>query len=441
MAYTADVNRWRGPSDQQQQYERPHMLDTPWHPGWIAVTILGFIIWWPVGLALLFFTLGSRRMSCWSNQDRWQSKMERMQYKMDRMRGRMERRGFGFGFGPPSSGNRPSTSTALKPCSGSRKSRSSSRTSSTVCATPRTRPSSTSSWPSTRRVRPRRRPTSRRVEPSQSLQAHAPKVLMAPSRPPAQPQAGGLVFHLFPSERGEGADRALRTDIRFVDTKAHGSHDSPAARRDRLCRAWLCQHRLWQLRGRSRLPLPHLRLSALRGRLRPPRAIEPDPRATRLIPDSAPHAPTGPTMTNIERNQISQRIALLERTSALFDRFGCYMPFVVAFLNRWPTKVEFYPHLQVGESWKFFSVACSIFWPRLRSTAPSASRKRGSTHDPAPRFRALHPSRTRCGRRLALCARLAQASPVRPRASAHGHELRADRRQEMLVGVVDDFVE
>jgi len=104
MAYTADVNRWRGPSD--QHYERPHMLNTPWHPGWIAVTILGFIIWWPIGLALLFFTLGSRRMSCWSNQDRWQNKMERMQYKMDRMRGRMERHGFGFGFGPPSSGNR-----------------------------------------------------------------------------------------------------------------------------------------------------------------------------------------------------------------------------------------------------------------------------------------------------------------------------------------------
>ncbi|WP_061024998.1 DUF2852 domain-containing protein [Bradyrhizobium sp. CCH5-F6] len=106
MAYTADVNRWRGPADQQQPYERPRMLDTPWHPGWIAVTILGFIIWWPIGLALLFFTLGSRRMSCWSNQDRWQNKMERMQYKMDRMRGRMERSGFGFGFGPPSSGNR-----------------------------------------------------------------------------------------------------------------------------------------------------------------------------------------------------------------------------------------------------------------------------------------------------------------------------------------------
>ncbi|KQT24962.1 MULTISPECIES: DUF2852 domain-containing protein [Bradyrhizobium] len=106
MAYTADVNRWRGPSDQYQRYDRPRMLDTPWHPGWIAVTILGFIIWWPIGLALLFFTLGSRRMSCWSHPDRWQNKMEKMQYKMDRMRDRMERRGFGFGFGPPSSGNR-----------------------------------------------------------------------------------------------------------------------------------------------------------------------------------------------------------------------------------------------------------------------------------------------------------------------------------------------
>ena len=91
MAYTADVNRWRGPTEEPH---RPHMLDSPWHPGWIAVTILGFIIWWPIGLALLFFTLGSRKMGCWSHQDRWQNKMERMQYKMERMRGRMERRGF-----------------------------------------------------------------------------------------------------------------------------------------------------------------------------------------------------------------------------------------------------------------------------------------------------------------------------------------------------------
>ena len=102
MAYTADVNRWRGPV--QESY-RPRMFDSPWHPGWIAVTILGFMIWWPIGLALLFFTLGSRKMGCWSHHpDRWQNKMERMQWKMERMRDRMERSG--FPFGPPSSGNR-----------------------------------------------------------------------------------------------------------------------------------------------------------------------------------------------------------------------------------------------------------------------------------------------------------------------------------------------
>ncbi len=45
-------------------------------------------------------------MGCWSrhDSDRWSNKMERMQYKMDRMRGRMERGG--WGFGPPTSGNR-----------------------------------------------------------------------------------------------------------------------------------------------------------------------------------------------------------------------------------------------------------------------------------------------------------------------------------------------
>src|ERR1700676_5066120 len=98
MAYTADVNRWRGPAEAPH---RPHMLDSPWHPGWIALTVLGFIFWWPVGLALLLYTLGSRKMGCWSHQDRFENKMERMQQKMERMG-----RGFGFrGFGPPSSGN------------------------------------------------------------------------------------------------------------------------------------------------------------------------------------------------------------------------------------------------------------------------------------------------------------------------------------------------
>ncbi|QPF85753.1 DUF2852 domain-containing protein [Bradyrhizobium genosp. L] len=107
MAYTADADRWRGPV-QDPYPPHMHMHWAPWHPLKIALIILGFMIWWPVGLAVLFFTLGSRKMACWSHNDmdRWQNKMERMQYKMDRMRNHMERRGFGFGFGPPSSGNR-----------------------------------------------------------------------------------------------------------------------------------------------------------------------------------------------------------------------------------------------------------------------------------------------------------------------------------------------
>jgi Protein of unknown function (DUF2852) len=102
MAYTSDVNRWRGPVEEPY---RPRMLESPWHPGWIAVTILGFLFWWPIGLALLFFTLGSRKMGCWSHDrsDRWQNKMERMQSKMDWMRSRMGGSPWNYA---PSSGNR-----------------------------------------------------------------------------------------------------------------------------------------------------------------------------------------------------------------------------------------------------------------------------------------------------------------------------------------------
>ena len=79
-------------------------------PAWIALMILGFIVWWPLGLVTLAFILGSGRMGCGSHNGRWQSKMDRMQEKMDRFRGRMDRaRSGGGGFwggGPPSSGNR-----------------------------------------------------------------------------------------------------------------------------------------------------------------------------------------------------------------------------------------------------------------------------------------------------------------------------------------------
>jgi len=73
-------------------------LDELGRPAWIALMILGFVTWWPLGLALLAFIIGSGRMSCWNHHgtDHWQRKMARMQDKMDRMRGRM---GSGFGSG------------------------------------------------------------------------------------------------------------------------------------------------------------------------------------------------------------------------------------------------------------------------------------------------------------------------------------------------------
>ena len=52
-----------------------------WHatkPLWIAAMVLGFIFWWPVGLALLFYGIWSRRMGFWgcgrygASQGEWQ---------------------------------------------------------------------------------------------------------------------------------------------------------------------------------------------------------------------------------------------------------------------------------------------------------------------------------------------------------------------------------
>ena len=70
------------------------------HPGWIIVMVLGFIFWWPVGLAILAYILWSRSMGCHGGE-RWERKMQRMEEKMGRMR---ERFGGGGGW-RPSSGN------------------------------------------------------------------------------------------------------------------------------------------------------------------------------------------------------------------------------------------------------------------------------------------------------------------------------------------------
>ncbi len=83
-------------------------LDELGTAAWVALMILGFVFWWPVGLALLAFIIGSGRMGCCGSggMTRWQNKMERMQQKMDWMRSRMEGGRTDWWGTPRSSGNR-----------------------------------------------------------------------------------------------------------------------------------------------------------------------------------------------------------------------------------------------------------------------------------------------------------------------------------------------
>lgn len=66
-------------------------LDGYGRGGWIAAMVLGFVLFWPVGLAILFYMIWSGRMSCGYNstwggnpEARWQRKMDKMQMKMER---------------------------------------------------------------------------------------------------------------------------------------------------------------------------------------------------------------------------------------------------------------------------------------------------------------------------------------------------------------------
>jgi len=69
-------------------------------PAWIALMVLGFIVAWPIGLAVLAYMLWSGRMGCGrhGNMARWQQ----------RMASKWERRGGGWGAPQRgwSSGNR-----------------------------------------------------------------------------------------------------------------------------------------------------------------------------------------------------------------------------------------------------------------------------------------------------------------------------------------------
>jgi hypothetical protein len=82
-------------------------LDDIGKPAWIGLMIVSFILWWPLGLVVLGYLVGSGRMSCWAHGggERWQHRMERMQERMERMHGAAERWGGGRRY-RGTSGNR-----------------------------------------------------------------------------------------------------------------------------------------------------------------------------------------------------------------------------------------------------------------------------------------------------------------------------------------------
>src|SRR5260370_33360990 len=93
-------------------------LDDIGKAAWIALMIVGFLLWWPVGLVVLGYLIGSGRMGCWMHrQERWQRRMDRMQQGMERVQ--QAASSWGSGGGGPSrqsaSGNHASHESRAEP--------------------------------------------------------------------------------------------------------------------------------------------------------------------------------------------------------------------------------------------------------------------------------------------------------------------------------------
>ncbi len=60
-------------------YHLTERLDDIGKPAWIGLTILSFVLWWPLGLVVLSYLVGSGRMACWTqgSAGRWQRRMGR----------------------------------------------------------------------------------------------------------------------------------------------------------------------------------------------------------------------------------------------------------------------------------------------------------------------------------------------------------------------------
>jgi hypothetical protein len=83
-----------------------HTLDDYGRPAWIAAMVLGFVLFWPIGLTILAYMLWSGRMTCgWhGGRGHWESRFaERFDRARSRVEGEMRNFSRGGGY---SSGNR-----------------------------------------------------------------------------------------------------------------------------------------------------------------------------------------------------------------------------------------------------------------------------------------------------------------------------------------------
>ena len=81
-------------------------IDDLGRPAWIALMVLGFILFWPVGLLILGYLLWSGRMGCGHGFADWQARQaERWERRRERFEGRMQRWG-GYAQGMRTTGNR-----------------------------------------------------------------------------------------------------------------------------------------------------------------------------------------------------------------------------------------------------------------------------------------------------------------------------------------------
>src|SRR5262245_3590751 len=83
-------------------------IDDFGRPAWIALMVIGFIVFWPIGLAILAYLLWSGRMGCgrhYGDIEHWRQRAaERWERKRERWERRMQQWGGPRGMRP--SGNR-----------------------------------------------------------------------------------------------------------------------------------------------------------------------------------------------------------------------------------------------------------------------------------------------------------------------------------------------